>query len=108
MEPIGEVAPDEILQLLDPDEPIALSLETHDAKLRVTDRRLIVTSEDRVRLAIIYEDLRRIEFDLEYARPAVLVVVPQRVSDPPQILAIERPELHCAAEILAFVGQRLP
>lgn len=97
-----------ILHLLEPDERIELSLWAGDYQLRVTDRRLVVTEEERVRLHVGYDELRRIQFDLEALRPAALVIVPHRPSDEPQVLSVPREMLHRAAEILAFVGERLP
>jgi hypothetical protein len=76
-------------------------------ELRVTDRRLLVTSAGHVRLDIAYDGLRRIEFDIESGRPATMVLVPHRTSDEPQVLAIPNKSLHQAAELLAFVGERL-
>jgi hypothetical protein len=109
MEPTREGHHDPlVLRLLHPGERIELGVLAVDAELRVTDRRLLVTSEDRLRLDIGYGDLRRIQFDLEAGRPATMVIVPQRPSDEAQVLTIPFESLHRAAEILAFVGERLP
>ena len=97
-----------VVHLLDPGERIELFVPMGDGELRVTDRRLIVSGGDHVRLNIGYEDLRRIQFDIETMRPAVMVLVPHRASDPPQVLNVPREDLRHAAELLAFVGERLP
>jgi hypothetical protein len=99
---------DPAFHVLQPGERISLALRSHDLELRVTDRRLLVTSGGHVRLDIGYEALRRIQFDVEAAHPATLVIVPQRPTDEPQVLTIPRESLHQAAEMLAFVGERLP
>jgi hypothetical protein len=62
VDPIGHRP---ILHLLDPGERIELTLGTHESDLRVTDRRMVVTSGDHVRLHINYDELRRVQFDLE-------------------------------------------
>jgi hypothetical protein len=97
-----------IPHLLQPDERVELGLVTPEAELRVTDRRILVTESGAVRLDIAYEGLRRIQFDLEAERPAALVIVPHHPSDVPQVLSVPREQLHVAAELLAFVGERLP
>ena len=109
MQPRDEQAADPtILRLLQPGERVELSLATSDADLRVTDRRLLVTTAGTVRLDIPYERLRRVEFDVESGRQAALVIVPHHPSDRPQVLSVSREQLHVAAELLAFVGERLP
>lgn len=108
MEPKDVQAPDqEILHLLQPGERVALGVAATNEELRVTDRRLLVTTAGHVRLDIPYERLRRIQFDIESGRPATLVIVPHLPSDEPQVLAIPHKSLHQAAEVLAFVGERL-
>jgi hypothetical protein len=109
MEPRGEHAPDPtLLRLLQAGERVELGLATTSGDLRVTDRRILVTAHGAVRLDIPYEGLRRIQFDIENDRPATLVIVPHRPGDEPQVLAIPRESLHAAAELIAFVGERLP
>ena len=61
-----------------------------------------------VRLDIPFERHRRIEFDVEPGRPATMVVVPHHPDDEPQVLPVQRDQLHVAAELLAFIGERLP
>jgi hypothetical protein len=108
VEPEEVLAPDqEILHLLQPGERVALGVAATNEELRVTDRRLIVTSAGHVRLDIPYERLRRIQFDIETGRPATMVIVPHLPSDEPQVLAIPQESYHRAGELLAFVGERL-
>jgi hypothetical protein len=96
-----------VLHLLQPGERIELGLIAAHAELHVTDRRIVVTEAGAVRLDIPIEALRRIQFDIEAERPAAFVIVPHSPGDHPQVLAIPRDQLHMAAEILAFIGERL-
>jgi hypothetical protein len=97
-----------VLHLLQPGERVELGLESFGAELRVTDRRLLVNYANDVRLDVPYERLRRVQFDLEALRPATMVIVPHHPADEPQVLSVPREQLHVAAELLAFVGERLP
>jgi hypothetical protein len=97
----------EILHLLQPGERVELRLDAASYQLRVTDRRMLLTNAGSVRLDIPYERLRRIEFDIEAERPATLVIVPHLPADEPQVLSVPHESLHHAAELLAFVGERL-
>jgi len=97
----------EVLHLLQPGERVELRLDATGAQLRVTDRRLILTSDGAVRLDIPFERLRRVQFDIESERPATLVIVPHLPSEEPRVLAVPHESLHQAAELLAFVGERL-
>ncbi len=82
-------------------------MDATDYELRVTDRRLLLLSGGSVRLDIPYTRLRRIQFDIEAERPATLVIVPHLPTDEPQALSVPHESLHHAAELLAFVGERL-
>jgi hypothetical protein len=74
----------------------------------VTDGRLIVNGTANVRLDIRFDELRRIQFDIEAKRPATIVIVPHRASHDPQVLSIPRESVQDAAALLAFVAERLP
>ncbi len=78
-----------------------------EAQLLVTDRRVAVAQRDRVRLDVPFDRLRRIQFDIERARPATLVIVPEHPRDEPQVLAIPREHIGAAANVLAFIGELL-
>jgi hypothetical protein len=108
MDPRDDPADLAVLHLLGPDERVELGLTTGGVELLVTDRRLLVTDASAVRLDIGYERLRRVQFDIEADRPAALVIVPHRPSDEPQLLSVPREQLHAAAQVLAFIGERLP
>jgi hypothetical protein len=54
------------------------------ASLEALHRRLSISSwrrDDRVRLNVPIENVRRIQFDIERDRPATLVIVPDSPSD---------------------------
>jgi len=70
----------------------------------LTDRRLIVVTGRRVALSVAIAALRRIVFDIERARPATLVIVPEDLGSEPQVLAIPVGEYGHAAEVLALLG----
>lgn len=89
------------------DEVVQSHTRAADAILAVTDRRLIVATEDRLKLSIPVDGLRRIQFDIEKSRPATLVIVPEHPSAEPQVLAIPAGEYQRAGQTLAILGQRL-
>ena len=78
-----------------------------DASIVVTDRRLVVASEGRLMLDVPFDRLRRIQFDIERARPAALVVGPEWPSDPPQVLSVTPEEYEAMAQVLTYVGVRI-
>jgi hypothetical protein len=92
---------------LEPDERIEVRARAQDGLVAVTDRRLAVAANDRLVLDIPFDRLRRIQFDIERARPATLVVVPEHPTDQPQVLTIPPEEYRAVAEALAIVGQRI-
>ena len=95
------------LRLLVEGESVQVLAETEGAKLLVTDRRLAVTTDDRVVLDIGFEGLRRIQFDVERSRPATLVIVPESAANEPQVLAIPPERYDEVTKALAHVGRRL-
>jgi hypothetical protein len=78
-----------------------------DASVVVTDRRLVVASDASLMLDVAYDRLRRIQFDIERARPAALVVVPEWPSDPPQVLSVPPDQYEAMAKVLTYVGIRI-
>jgi hypothetical protein len=96
-----------LLHILQPDEELRIQARSLEATLAVTDRRLLVATGDRVALDIPFEQLRRVQFDIERGRPATLVIVPEWPSDRPQVLAIPTDEYEQTAIALARIGQRL-
>jgi hypothetical protein len=93
---------------LDPSERIHVEARAEDGLVIVTDQRLMVARRDgRYDLDIRYESLRRIQFDIERTRPAVLVILPERPSDPPQVLSIPPDQFEVVGQALAVIGERL-
>jgi hypothetical protein len=103
-----ELSPEpSLLHILQPDEELRIQARSVDATVAITDRRLLVTSGERVDLDISYEQLRRVQFDIERGRPATLVIVPEWPSDRPQVLAIPAEEYERAAMVVGRIGQHL-
>jgi hypothetical protein len=95
------------LQRLLANEPVRHWVAAADSWVAVTDRRLIVIAERAVRLDIAFDRLRRVEFDIEQAQPATLVIVPASPASIPQVLLIPRDQYDAAAQAVAMVGSRL-
>jgi hypothetical protein len=96
-----------LLHILGPDEELHIQARSVDSVVAITDRRLIVTSGERVELDIPYEQLRRVQFDIERGRPATLVIVPEWPSDRPQVLAIPPEEYEHTAIGIGRIGRHL-
>ena len=96
-----------LLHVLRPDEELHIQARSMDSVVAITDRRVIVTSGERIELDIPYEQLRRVQFDIERGRPATLVIVPEWPSDRPQVLAIPPEEYERAALGIGRIGQYL-
>ena len=58
-------------------------------------------------LSIGFDELRRIQFDIERDRPATMVIVPEEAHYEPQVLAIPPQEFKATAEALALIGLQL-
>jgi len=100
--------PSTVRRLLEPSEDVHIEARASDALVLVTDRRVAVaTRHDRFDLDIPYEGLRRVQFDIERTRPAVLVIVPERPADAPQVLSIPPDQYEVVGKALAVIGQRL-
>jgi hypothetical protein len=96
-----------LLHILQPDEALHIQARSVDSTVAITDRRLIVTSGERVELDIPYDQLRRVQFDIERGRPATLVIVPEWPTDRPQVLSIPPEEYEHAALGIGRIGQYL-
>jgi hypothetical protein len=68
---------------------------------------LIVAAQERVALSIGFDELRRIQFDIERDRPATMVIVPEEAHHEPQVLAIPPQEFRATADALAIIGEQL-
>jgi hypothetical protein len=106
----GQDEPDLLPHLasaLRPDEPVHIRARARDALIAVTDRRMIIATEQRLALDVPFQKLRRLQFDIERDRPATLVVVPEHPGDEPQVLAIPVEEYEAVASALVDIGRRL-
>jgi hypothetical protein len=95
------------LRLLAPGESVHLIAEAADARVLVTDRRVAVSSGERVALDIPFEGLRRIQFDIERNRPATLVIVPEDPAHEPQVISVPSARYEEITRALAAIGLRL-
>jgi hypothetical protein len=93
-------------RLLEPDEQLHVRAEATDAVMLVTDRRVAVSVNDRLSLAVPFEGLRRVQFDIERERHATLVLVPDAPRDIPQVLVIPPEQYAAVGEALAIIGRR--
>jgi hypothetical protein len=96
-----------LLHILQPDEELHVQARAMDGIVAVTNRRVVITSNERVTMDVHYGELRRIQFDIERGRPATFVVVPDDPSNPPEVLAIPASEYENTARVLALIGQRI-
>jgi hypothetical protein len=95
-------------RLLDPSESVHVEARADDALVLVTDKRLAVASRpDRFDLDIPFDGLRRVQFDIERTRPAVLVIVPEHPTDRPQVLSIPPEQYDLVGQALAIIGRQL-
>jgi hypothetical protein len=94
-------------QALEPDERLHLQAPAADATLAITDRRLIVAASTRIALAVAFDGVRRIQFDVERRRPATLVIVPEHPSDEAQVLTIRPEEYEAASQAIVAIGLEL-
>jgi len=94
------------LALLEDEELIAHA-KAVEGDIAVTNRRLAILQAERVALAIHIEEVRRIQFDIEKARPATLVVVPESPAHPPAVLSVPIEQYEPIAHALVAVGRRL-
>jgi hypothetical protein len=106
MAPRGTADETGLLRLLEPDEELHVQAEATDAVMLVTNRRVAVSVNNRLSLAVPFEGLRRIQFDIERDRHATLVLVPDAPSDVPQVLAIPPEQYAAVGQALAIIGRR--
>jgi hypothetical protein len=105
--PLPYEARSTLLHLLQPDEKLHVETRAADARLVLTDRRVVVADEERVSLDVAYEALRRVQLDVERDRPATLVIVPHDPRHQPQVLMIPPSEYGSVAQAVALIGARL-
>ena len=96
-----------LAETLQPDEPVRIRARAREALIAVTDRRMLIATEQRLALDVPFPGLRRLQFDIERDRPATLVLVPEHPGDEPQVLAIPVDEYEAVAAALVNIGRRL-
>jgi hypothetical protein len=106
MNPNSDIEPS-VLHALEPGEELRYKARATEALLAVTNRRLVVADRERIALAVPFQRLRRIQFDIERDRPATLVIVPESPLDEPQVLAVPPEDYPDVAQALAVIGQRI-
>jgi hypothetical protein len=78
-----------------------------NGEFAVTDRRLLVAGPAGVGLDIPFGTLRRIQFDLDFGRPATLAFVSNDPGDEAIVLNIPPEEYAAVAEALLAIGTQL-
>jgi hypothetical protein len=96
-----------VLEALLGDEQVEVYLETEESALAVTDRRVIVASENHTMLDVQMNELRRIELTIEKGRAPLLTIVPERPTDVPQFIAIEPGQFDKVCELISSLGSRV-
>ena len=108
MDDVQRALPDgPALRILQPDEEVTLIVQAVEAVVLVTDRRLVVATDQHVELDAVFADIRRIQFDVERDVPATFVVVPEHIQHEPQVLRVEAAEILQAARAIAVISDHL-
>lgn len=91
------------LRVISPQDILAqATADGHDVV--VTSEFLRVTANDRVRLEVPIEDVRRIQFDIERERPATLVIVPDSPGQDAQVISVPPEQYLEVSRALAILG----
>jgi hypothetical protein len=97
----------DLIHALEPGEQVRARAEAADAVLAVTERRVVVANPTRIALAVPIDGIRRVQFDIERARPATMVIVPEHPDHEAQVLTIPPQEYEAAAQAFVTVGLEL-
>jgi len=92
---------------LQPGEQLQAMVRTEPGTVALTDRRLVIATDDRLLLDVPVHGLRRIQLDVERGRPASLVFVPRDPLHEPQVIAVPHQELESVAEVMSILGRQL-
>ena len=93
--------------ILRPGEVVETQAVVEESAILVTRERLIVIEGDKTVLDIPFDELRRIQFDIERGRDATLVIVPEHISNWPRIVSVPVGFLRETAAVLARIGERI-
>lgn len=98
---------DPVMGRLGREEVVRGVVDAIGGRLVLTDRRVVVSEHGVITLDVPIDNLRLVEFDLESQRPARVIIVPARPTDPPRELAIEPQQYDEVASLLAELGPRI-
>jgi len=93
--------------ILQPGEVLEGHADANGSIIAVTEERLLVAEGDKTVLDIPFDQLRRIQFDIEHHRDATLVIVPEHISNWPVVVTVPPAQLMQTALVLARVGEHL-
>ncbi len=103
----GPGAADRLERVLGAVEPIHARAESLDSTLAVIGDRLVVVEDRGVALDVPVDGIRRLQLDIERDRHGVLVIVPDQLTNLPQVLSIPPSEYDALARALVLIGRRL-
>ena len=95
------------LPVLDVGETIEAQAEAQDARLIVTDRRLVVVRGPTVVVDLQFPKLRRVEFDVEHDREPIVIVVPEDPAEKSHSLALHPEQYDEIARVVGVVAVRI-
>jgi hypothetical protein len=93
--------------VLQPGEVVESQAVAGPAIIAVTEQRLVVAESDSVVLDVPFNEVRRIQFDIERGRDATLVIVPEHISNWPRIVSVPVTALRETSATLARIGERI-
>ena len=93
--------------ILEPGEVVERQLHADGFVIAVTGQRIIVTDGNRPVMDISFDELRRIQFDLERDRGGTLVMVPEHVRNEPRVFSVPVANFTETALTLALIGERI-
>jgi hypothetical protein len=93
--------------ILQPGEVLEGHADANGSVIAVTGERLVVAEGDKAVLDVPFDELRRIQFDIEHHRDATLVIVPEHISNWPIVVTVPPSQLMQTALVLARIGEHL-
>jgi hypothetical protein len=93
--------------ILQPGEVVERQAHADGFVIAVTSRRVIVTDSSRPVMDVPFDEVRRIQFDIERGRDATLVMVPEHIKNEPRVFSVPLANLAESALTLALIGQRI-
>ena len=93
--------------VLQPGEVVERQAHADGFVIAVTPQRIVVTDESRLVMDMGFDELRRIQFDLERGRDATLVIVPEHFNNEPRVFSVPLRNIPETAMTLGLIGQRM-